>query len=1297
MNKCYTKGIAVLLAAFACMAQAGAAGTVEKDRPLSILPSLPQQLVSPPGKAPVRLNTPGPGTVFQENFETVTAAPPYDLPAGWTISPTPGLPEDKWIAATLYGEKGVIAGKYAVILPSPDNTTPHDSWMFSPAIELEGGKNYRFEFLVWMQSSYGNDESLHLYLGSQPDPGSMEEEVFYGSKSLNGWAKVTRFFAPSASGTYYMGFHADSPAGTGGMMVDNIMVSDGDSPYFEGPVSMDFGETDELASPIVNDYIVKNNGAETLELSLKEASPEIRISGLPSSVAGFDEATLQVTLDVREACDYKGFFILTTNDPVSGDIRVEVTAKVLKSVITDYMFEDFEKGGPDGWILPKGTVNGANNGQGGGRAFVTTSFVCLLNDDGLVGFTTNYVEMGDKPEFKFSYRLTNTDLMGIDLNVATPEEEPKIQLLVSDDNGSTWANVYTIAASEGNPHVASTDYRRISIPLPDYAGKRCRFAVKFGHDNDDFMAPIEKPYLICVDDVEAGTPHDCDMALGHLRGITLGNCEQEMSYMARVRNMGASHGDAFKVELYDIDNGDVLDSYDAPGVEHLATLDCPLSFIPHEQRTYRVKARVIIPDDDCADNDESNIMAIAVNGSNIKSQKIIDDTRKLLSGPAYPINFYAVNSETQTIYKANEIGMSDGKINSIVYYSSNNGDYLSEQFQIYVGETDLDNFDESQFVDPSTLTKVFDGTVYIPDGRQFVVIPFDEPYQFKGRNLVVYGVKHGREFIEGKNFILCPSDEKRSMTRYADWDEEAAQVESVVTYPIVDMYVEMSPSGTLTGTVHSGGQSIQGARIVVEGTKYSTVADNTGSFSLANVKAGEGRLLVDALGYATTLFPYSIKEDETAVVSIDLAPIPTYSVNGRVQTDAGSPVANARVNLSGYDSFETVTDSQGEFSISGVWSRPGESYLMTVYNPYYKTAKAFVEVNGSDKTVPEVIVRPELHRPFATKVELKDGAAHISWHKPFPEMHHDTGVLATSFGSSGGWSEVIFGTAYNKRAVLHEISWYLVEDEHDNFNVFVFGLTDGLPDKKKIMYVSRGVEFKDNSWNNFVLPEPLEADGFMVALSCDGFMGIGATEVTDEYPLERGMDYFAGESYNYTISDQKDLEINSHYMIRAVAEELGESGSTSDADYIGPEVTYNVYRIDGQNRILLGNTGDLSFMDTDIASIPEGRQGKVKYAIEAVYSSGKSRAVETSALETCGVEPVLKQSDICIVYDRMQQNIHFYTADGSATVRVFSSDGCVVITQDNVDSIDVSGLAPGVYLVNAVDESGHNAVIKIIK
>lgn len=48
MNKCYTKGIAVLLAAFACMAQAGAAGTVEKDRPLSILPSLPQQLVSPP-------------------------------------------------------------------------------------------------------------------------------------------------------------------------------------------------------------------------------------------------------------------------------------------------------------------------------------------------------------------------------------------------------------------------------------------------------------------------------------------------------------------------------------------------------------------------------------------------------------------------------------------------------------------------------------------------------------------------------------------------------------------------------------------------------------------------------------------------------------------------------------------------------------------------------------------------------------------------------------------------------------------------------------------------------------------------------------------------------------------------------------------------------------------------------------------------------------------------------------------------------------------------------------------------
>lgn len=1283
-----------------CMVQTVNAEAALSGQGLRMTPPLPKELAPSARKVRPYTRVLAPGTVFHEDFESVTAEPPYSLPDGWSVSPTPGHPDDKWIAGTLYGEKGVIDGKYAIILPVSDQKTAHDSWMFSPAVELEGGKNYRFEFQLWMQSAYEFDESLHLYIGQQPTREAMTDEVFYGSKSLGGWAKVTRFFAPAKSGTYYLGFHADSPANTGGMMVDEITVMDGDRPFFEGAASMDFGDTDELASPLVEYYTIENSGMTDLEVSLKEASPEISIEGLPVSVGSYEQADLRVTLDVRRAGRYKGYFILSTNDPVAGDIRVDVKADVAKSVVSDYIYEDFEGGGPDGWILSKGTVNGANFGDGGGRAFYTTSYVCFLTDDNLVGFTTNYINMGDNPEFSFSYRLTATDLLGNDLKTATPAEEPQIRLFVSDDNGSTWKNVYTIAGSEGNPHVASTDYRRVSVNLSDYAGKLCRFMLKFGHDNDDFMAPLEKTFRICVDNVEAGTPLSADMALCHLRGTTLADRLQELSFIARVRNSGASNSGPFSVELYDTRSGHVIDKFESDGIERLVTLDCPLRFTPSEQGSYCLGARVIARNDLNNQNDESNILHVAINGGKTWTRQIIDNTQKLLAGPAYPVNFYAVNSETQTIYKATEIGMSEGEINSLAYYSINDGDYLSEQFQIYVGETDLDNFDEAQFVDPASLTKVFDGTVYIADGRQPFVIPFDKPYHFTGRNLVVYAVKHGREFISGKNYILCPGGESRSMTRHTDYalDDEnpEIQVESVITYPVVDMHLDIAPSGTLAGNVAASGVGVKGARLTVEGTKYMTMTDADGKFSLTNVKAGEGKLLVEAIGYNDVLFPYTISEDETSSLTINLSAIPTHVVSGRVSDENGNPVGNVRLNLSGYDSFETITDVNGKFSISGVWSRPGVPYTLTAYNPYYITGRSSVEVNSSDIEIP-VSLRTETHRPFGAKANWNGNAAIVSWKKPLPEMHHDSGTFAEAFGSNSGWSEVIFGSAYRKHASIHEISWYLNGGDHNTFNVIIFGLTDGVPDNKKVLYVAQDVDFKDDSWNTFSLPQPVEADGFMAAVSCNGFMGIGATAVTDEYPLERGMNYFAGDSFNYTIADQTDLGLNYHYMIRAVAEEYGESGTIEDAEYIGPNVSYNVYRINGNDMKLLGNTSETEFSDTGISSLADGIRNNIRYAVEAVYPSGNSRAVETNAIGQSGLESVRNESGIVINFDRSLHRARVFSADQVVSVRVFSADGRLMDAVENTATIDLSGLVSGIYIVEAIDRAAHRVTAKYIK
>lgn len=1234
------------------------------------------------------------GTIFYENFQSVTNTAPYDLPEGWTTVATPGHDDDKWIAGTLfdYNTDKPIEGKYAILLPTAVNTFSHDTWMYSPGIELEGGKEYRIDFLVWEQNNDDAVEDLDIYLGQTRSVEGMTDKIVGISHRIPYWNKYSRHFTPDENGIYYIGFHGKSQSGTGGLMVDNVRVSDADTPYLYGEDFMDFGETDVLAHPLEQVYEIRNFGKGELNVSLQASSPELSFEGLPLTVGGSEIGSFKVKFTPAQAGDYSGSFTLATNDAVYSTYDVNVSAHVVESKVTDYIYEDFDAGGPKGWILPEGAVNGPDYGVDSSRAFYTTSIEALFypEDDTSIGFTTNYVRMGNNPIFAFSMRITNTDFIGSDLGTSPATDVPRVSLLASKDGGLTWDLVYQESALKGNPFIPCVQFRRVDVPLPDYAGETCKFKLLFRHDDSPEQA-LDAPFQICVDDVEAGTPEALTFAMRHLSGTALVENSRNGQCSVEVRNIG-SQSNIAQIELFDTIDGSVLGDASTPLLAHgeIGKVVFDFTLEPgYHQLQARVKGQA---------DAVSNMFGVIACGEDTGTVAIsTNDENKLVIGASLPVNFYGVYTEGQSIYSPAQLGTPNAVIEALSYVAVNQGDYLSESFQVFLGETDKTEFTGDDMIRESDIefTKVFDGQAFIPNGTSDFIIPFSQPYYYTGKNLVVYTRKMGNEFLFGKHFLLMKTDEPvsayissdKTPDLYAGTDEDL-KPHAVKMQPVMHVYLDKGSIGSIQGSVSCAGHPVDGALVKLAGTSYATRTQADGSFCLSNIKAGDAELHVAALGFHDKDFTLTVEENQIAYALIELQQLDVRKVSGVIKDSEGNPIEKVRIRLSGYDSFETYTDAVGAWSLDEVWSCPGSPYILTTYSPYYTSYVDKITV-GDEDLVEDMQLEARTLRPYNVKaVTLEDCTIEISWKAPIPEFRHDTGNLVDAWGYNLGNADVLFGSGYAKHAVLKEISWYLSEAEngHDTFNVIILGRTDGKPDANKVLYSALNIPYADNSWNYYTLPTPVEADDFMIGISCNGFMALGVTDTNEEWPLEADMEYYAGDSYKRHISDQTHISDAPHYMLRALGDEYGEAGTSGKVGYKAPAVTYNVWRVTNTGRELAGTTADLKYLD----NVP----GVSCYEIEAVYPTGVSRSMASNNLSVSGVESMASDGNDMVIL-LSEGIIKVYTPLDVAALRVISMTGQEVASVRDVNELSVRGLEAGIYVVEAVDVNGRRRVEKL--
>lgn len=703
-----------------------------------------------------------------EDFETATGDEPYLLPEGWTVTSTPGHESDRWRAGTISMDGSAMAGtsgiKYAFILSNGEYA--HDAWAISPAVYMTGGTEYKIEFNSVILTFGSAEESFEVAVGSSPDAQSMTAVLGKVDDTNGDWQKQRFLFTPEESGEYYIGFHSNSPVASkddAGTLIDDLKVYAGLLPVVGQTEPCEFGTRGHLDAPVKNTVEVDNRGSSDLELTLKSVSEGLMIEGLPLVIDRFETGSFDVTLTSAEIGDYNGEIVLATNDPLHPEVTVEVTARIEESRVTGFCVEDFESGGPAGWELPVGVVNTAElGGHDSSRCIYTTTYYSIFdgNKDG-IGFTTHYVDMGDAPVFSFWYQLTDNSMFG-GVGDPTDSERPVVKVLVSDDYGATWNKEYEISKDGNEPHVPSADYRQVKVDLSKYAGKRCRVRLLFNQtDASDVMAVMMNNIRVLVDDVAIGTPVRHDIKADFLHGNALVKPGEENVAKVLVANLGSEDVDSYNIELIDLTYDTVIFTFTGENLESGDEKTVELGWTVSEAGRHDLIAKVYMQGDLNEDNNESNVLAVDVITEDCTTVNFNQGNE--LRSSSYPLEFGNVETASQSIYTAGEIGVNKALITSVVFTSAMDSPFKGESFEILVGETEKEDFSDGVFVDPESLVKVFEGVVFFGQGVADVVIPFSEPYDYNGGNLIVMARKLGKEFVNHREFIVHETETLRSI------------------------------------------------------------------------------------------------------------------------------------------------------------------------------------------------------------------------------------------------------------------------------------------------------------------------------------------------------------------------------------------------------------------------------------------------------------------------------------------------------------------------------------------------------
>ena len=456
-------------------------------------------------------------------------------------------------------------------------------------------------------------------------------------------------------------------------------------------------------------------------------------------------------------------------------------------------------------------------------------------------------------------------------------------------------------------------------------------------------------------------------------------------YIIQVKNNGTATQINYTVKLMK-EGGILLNSVAGIAIASLQTLDFTIPWTPTEAGTTYIYGEVSLIGDEIAANNQSSHLNVLVYPQGIIGVTIGTGT----STGRMPVDMYYKNSLFETVYLASEINVG-GLLTDIQFYNNFVTNLPNMPTNIWVGETTQADL-AAGWIPSTQLTSVFSGNVDYPSGQNDIIIHLTTPYPYGGGNLVVMVERPmDTQYYSSSDLFRTQTGTVANRTRNVfsdsvDYDPANPPTTTpTATFPKTTLMFITSGLGSITGTVYGPGNvPLEGATVVVLGTSLSCTTNSTGTFIFPYVQVGTHQVKASKLGYNDATNTVNVVENETVTTNFVLTPLPQVTVSGRIvgsdQLTVG--LANASINLTGYENYQATTNASGQFTINNVYANHTYNYLASCSG--YQNTTGTVNVGSTNVNMGDIVLNELAYPPtqvVATEIPTQNHVS-ITWHSP---------------------------------------------------------------------------------------------------------------------------------------------------------------------------------------------------------------------------------------------------------------------------------------------------------------------------
>lgn len=647
-----------------------------------------------------------------------------------------------------------------------------------------------------------------------------------------------------------------------------------------------------------------------------------------------------------------------------------------------------------------------------------------------------------------------------------------------------------------------------------------------------------------------------DLALVSLAGNTTPTQGTASPYTITVRNSGSNPQSTYTVNLMQVGSETPLVSLPGVAVTPGQSQEFVANWTPATTGEVTIYAKVVLANDDFAGNNQSQNMICNVQASGIVAVTVGNPATTTTSN-LIPANFYWKNSLSQVIYQSTEIN-AGGLITAIQYKISLNGDIPADRpLKVWMANTALTAFEGTTgWIPQDQFTLVYDGMVQLNQtGVVNLLLNLTSPFPYGGGNLCLMVQRPMDEnyYSSTNQFFVTATPEFPNRAIYFASDstpaDPAAPPEGTLgaAVPNTTFFLNTGDLATLTGTVTSGGTPVEGVKVAINGTPRFAMTNAQGVYNFQYLLPATVGLTATKHGYAdATANNVVLVGDQTTTQNMTINPLPTVVVSGQVNgSDTNTGVAGALVKLEGYENYQVTTTATGAFSFPAVFAN--NTYNIKVSADGYQNYTGTVQVAAANVTVPAITLLESANPPRNVVATASQNSCSLIWRSPSAsaevEFRYDDGTAVGQLGSGAGTTNTVLGSAHRHSATVNKVSWYLTAEggPHATVDVWVFGLTNGVPDRTAMLYHATDVANTDDQWNEHVLPTPAEApNGFFIGVGYNGFLALALDDgLGEDFPFLENTQY---ANLDVTAQDFITLEsipFTGNFLIRATGNDNG--------------------------------------------------------------------------------------------------------------------------------------------------------------